>query len=219
MKVPTNFWELAGSGAAIGGTGVWAFALAARVGVLRGLLDVFPRSTWGAVTWVLIPALMLLPSVLQGAGVALASEVRPAPVRRAVGGAVGGTLVASLLLGLGFAIFRVPVQATLGLIPILSDLFTVCFMIVLVTGWLTIAGLHPALGWLRRAALLVALPVVMVIWAVAHAQATALVNVLDQHEVNGLFVAVAIGGAAVSAWIVCWDADQGARLRAVPDQP
>lgn len=218
MTGRTNFWELAGVGAAIGGTGVWGFALAARVGVLRGLLDVFPRSTWGAVTWLLIPALMLLPPVLQGVGVAFATEVRPAPVRRAVGGAVGGTLLASLVLGLGFAIFRVPVQATLGLIPILSDLFTVCFMIVLVTGWLTIAGFHPALGWLRRAALLVALPVVTVIWAVAHAQATSLVYVLDQHEINGLFVAVAIGGAAGSAWIVGRDADHGVRLSAVPEE-
>lgn len=213
-----NFWELAGAASAMGGTGVWVFALAARAGVLRGLLEAFPRSTWDAVTWVLIPALMLAPAVLQGVGVAWVSDVRPAPIGQAVGGAVGGTLLAILVLGFMFAIVRVPVQVTLGLVPILSELFVVCFLIVLATGWLMIAARVPALAGLRRAALLVALPAVTVAWAEAHAKTVSLVYVLDQHELTGLFAAVAIGGALGSTWIVRRDAGGGARLSAVREE-
>lgn len=212
-----SFWELAGAGAAIGGTGVWAFALAARAGVLRSLLEVFPRSTWDAVTWVLIPALMLAPPVLQGVGVAVASEIRPAPVRLAVGGAVGGTLLASMVLGLAFAITRVPVQMVVGFFPFLPEFVVILFGIVVVAGWLVIAGHVFARGWLRLMALPLALAAVIIAWTGVHAEAVAILDVLDQHEINGLFAAVAIGGAVGSVWIVCRP-DQGARLKAVPEE-
>jgi hypothetical protein len=209
-----GFWELADAASAIGGTGVWGFALAARVGLWRGLLAVFPRSTWDAVSWELIPALMLAPAVLQGIGVAFLSDVRPAPVGRAVGGAVGGTLAASVLLASGFAIARGPIQTIVALIPILPDFFVVCFGIVLVAGWLVIAGRMPAVERLRLFALPLALAAVTIAWAGAHAQAVSVVYVLDQHEIVGLFSAVAVGGAVGSAWAVCRPRGARARLRA-----
>ncbi len=54
-----EFWELTACGAAAGGTGVWGLAAAARVGWLRAFLDLFPHSSWDALTWVLIPILLL----------------------------------------------------------------------------------------------------------------------------------------------------------------
>jgi hypothetical protein len=215
MTGRVSFWELAGVGAATGGTGVWGLALAARVGLLRYLLEVFPRVTWEAVTWLLIPAMMLVPSVLQGVCVAFASDVRPAPVRRAVGGAVAGTLLAAVVLGSGFAIARVPVQWIVGLIPILPEFFVVCFGIALVAGWLMIAGRISVLRWLRAYALPLALAVVTVTWATKHAAALSIVDVLDQHEITGLFAAVAIGGAVGSVWNVCRPPGVRLRLRGV----
>lgn len=215
MTGQISFWELAGAGAAIGGTGVWTLALAARVGLLRILLEAFPRSWWEIVTWALIPALMLIPAVVQGVGVALASDVRPAPFRLAVGGAVGGTLLAALVLGWGFAIARVPVQWIVGLIPILPEFVVVCFGIALVAGWLVIAWRVSALGWLHLIALPLALAVVIVVWATKHAAAVSIVDVLDQHEITGLFAAVAIGGGVGSAWNVCRPPGVRLRLRGV----
>ncbi len=56
-----GFWALCLAGIAIGGTGVWVVALAARVGILRMLLEIFPRPAWETVTWGLIPAVLLAP--------------------------------------------------------------------------------------------------------------------------------------------------------------
>lgn len=207
-----EIWERAGVASAMGGTAVWVCALAARVGVWRAVLQVFPRFTWDAVTWLLIPALFLLPPALQGAGVALASDIRPAPIWRVIGGAVGGTVLAAVILEVGFVVGRPVIQAVLGLVPILSELTSVCFGIVMVTGWLVLAARIPALARLRAAALPVALPAVTLVWALAHAQAAAAVNVLDQHEITGLFAAVALGGAAGSVWSVLHPSGVGWRL-------
>lgn len=206
-----GFWELAGAASAVGGTAVWGIALAARVGLLRGLLEVFPRSTWDAVTWGLIPALMLVPPVLQGAAAGWMSPIRPAPVRRAIGGAVGGTLLAMGIFGGVLIAGRVLIQPIVATVPILGDLFTVCFGIAVVAGWLVIAGQIPALGWLRRASLPLALAAVTVAWAEAHAATVSVVFVLDQREMNGLFASVAVGGAAGSAWTIC--RSRGTRTR------
>jgi hypothetical protein len=211
-----GFWELAGAASAVGGTAVWGFALAAREGLLRGLLEVFPRSTWDAVTWGLIPALMLIPLVLQGAAVALMSPIRPAPVGRAVGGAVGGTLLAMGVFGAVLIVGRVLIQPIVATVPILGDLFTVCFGIALVAGWLVIAAQIPALGWLRRTSLPLALAAVTVAWAEAHAAVMSLVFVLDQREMNGFFASVAVGGAVGSTWTVCrWPGTRPRHLAAV----
>lgn len=202
MNGRADIWEKVGAASAMGGTAVWACALATRVGVWRAVLQAFPRFTWDAVTWLLIPAVFLLPPVLQGVGVALASDVRPAPWRPAIWGAVGGTLLAALILEIGFVIGRPVIQATLGLVPILSEFTSVCFGIVMVAGWLVLAARIPALAWLRAAALPVALPVVTLVWALAHGRAVSVVNVLGQHEIIGLFAAVALGGAVGSVWSV-----------------
>ena len=202
MNGRADIWEKVGAASAMGGTAVWACALAARVGVWRAVLQVFPRFTWDGVTWLLIPAVFLLPPVLQGVGVALASDVRPAPWRPAIWGAVGGTLLAALTLEIGFVIGRPVIQATLGLVPILSEFTSVCFGIVMVAGWLVLAARIPALAGLRAAALPVALPAVTLAWALAHGRAASVVNVLDQHEIIGLFAAVALGGAVGSVWSV-----------------
>ncbi|HEX4834807.1 MAG TPA: hypothetical protein VFW01_00585 [bacterium] len=210
-----GFWELAGAASAVGGTGVWGLALAAREGLLRGLLEVFPRSMWDAVTWGLIPALMLISPVLQGAAVALMSAIRPAPVGRAVGGAVGGTLLAMGVFGGILIAGRALIQPIVATVPILGDLFTVCFGIALVAGWLVIAGQIPALGWLRWTSLPLALAAVTVVWAEAHAAAVSLVYVLDQREMNGFFASVAVGGAVGSTWTVCRSRGTRARPLAV----
>ena len=215
MSGRADIWEKVGAASAVGGTAVWVCALATRVGVWRGVLQVFPRFTWDAVTWLLIPALFLLPPVLQGVGVALASDVRPAPMGRAIGGAVGGTVLAALILEIGFVVGRPVIVAILGLVPILSDLTAVCFGIIMVAGWLVLAGRIPVLASLRVAALPVALPAVALVWAGAHAQAASVVNVLDQHEITGLFAAVALGGAAGSVWNVLQPSGVRARLSVI----
>ena len=94
-----EFWELAACGAAAGGTGVWGLAAAARIGWLRAFLDLFPHSSWDALTWVLIPVLLLLAPAAQGAIVARLAAPRPAPVRRGVAGSVAGTLLVLLAAG------------------------------------------------------------------------------------------------------------------------
>ncbi|TMI82534.1 MAG: hypothetical protein E6H03_05355 [Bacillati bacterium ANGP1] len=91
-----EFWELTACGAAAGGTGVWGLAAAPRVGWLRAFLDLFPHSSWDALTWVLIPILLLLSPAAQGAIVARLAAPRPAPVWRGVAGSVAGTLLVLL---------------------------------------------------------------------------------------------------------------------------
>ncbi len=93
MMGRVEFWELAACGAGVGGAGVWGLALAARMGWFRAVLDIFPRSSWGWVTWGLIPALLMLPLIAQGAAVAVVSPVRPVPVGRGIAGSAAGSLV------------------------------------------------------------------------------------------------------------------------------
>ena len=99
MKPRGEFWELAACGAAAGGVSVWALAAAARAGWLRALLDLFPPSTWDAVTWALIPLLLLVPMAVQGAVVAAASY-RPRLTGRAAAGGIGGSLLALIAAGI-----------------------------------------------------------------------------------------------------------------------
>src|SRR5207302_6684737 len=101
MMSHVEFWELAAWGAGVGGAGVWGLAVAARVGWLRALLDLFPRSTWEWVTWGVIPALLTLPVIVQGAAVAAVSSRRPVPAARGITGSAAGSLVAVVAITLG----------------------------------------------------------------------------------------------------------------------
>src|SRR4029077_3474004 len=98
MTRPAEFWRLAACGVLVGDATVWGLAAAARVGWLRALLDVYPKSSWDRITWVLIPVLLMLPLIAQGTAVALASSSRPAPAGRAIAGSATGSL-AALVVG------------------------------------------------------------------------------------------------------------------------
>ncbi len=197
-----GFWELAGAGAAVGGTGVWGLSAAARVGLLRMLLEVFPRSTWDGVTWALIPALMLAPPVLQGAVQSYLGGGRPAPLWRGIVGSVAGTVVAAAIFGAAIleGVRRLPSQTVSGLARMTPEVLIPVFGTLLVAGSLLILGRLGRLRWLRWGAVPLAAAVVLAAWLRAHGQALALAYVLDRPEVNGFFAAVAVGGAAGGAW-------------------
>ncbi len=204
MTRPPAFWELLGAGAAVGGTAVWGLAAAARVGLLRLLLEAFPRPSWDAVTWVLIPALLLLPPVLQGAAVGGLAAPRLAQVGRGLGGSVGGTFVgvAILAVTLVFGVRRLPSPAIAALSRTLPIPLTLGFFGLLVAGWVLVAGRLLGARWLRWAALPLGAVLTALAWILAHGHVVALSYVLDRPEVEGFFVSVALGGALGSAWSV-----------------
>ncbi len=199
-----GFWGLCLAGIAIGGTGMWAVALAARVGVLRMLLEIFPRPAWEAVTWGLIPAVLLAPPVVQGVAAAYLASARPARIGRGVLGSLTGTVAAAVLMG-GAALLWVrrlspPVLAAVarGTPEVLIPLFA----ILVLAGWLWIAARMGPARRLRWAAFPLAVVMVALAWLRAHGQVMALSYVLDRPEMNGLFAAVALGGAVGSAGAV-----------------
>lgn len=197
-------WALFGAGAAIGGTAVWGLALAARIGVLRMLLELFPRSTWDAVTWGLIPALMLAPPVLQGIGVACLAGTRPARLGRGVAGSLVGTLAAAAVIGAALLMWvrRLPPRALAEVAQGAPEVLAPAFGIVVLAGWLGIAGRLQAVQWLRWGAVPIAVVIVALTWVRAHGPLMAVSYVLDRPEVTAFFAAVAVGGGAGSAGAV-----------------
>lgn len=197
---PTG-WELIGAGIAIGGTSVWALAAAARIGVLRALLDVFPRASWDAVTWVLIPALLLVPIVIQGTAVAALSRRTSAMVPGA-GAAAAGSLAALAVFGAALLIGlrQLPRDVQVWLGRAAPEALIIGFTGAVLAGWLLVVARLARAAWLRRAATPLAAVVVAVAWIRAHHTVVALSYVLDRPEANGFFAAVAVGGAVGSAW-------------------
>jgi len=204
-------WALAVAGAAIGGTAVFALAAAARFGLLRALLEVFPGPTWDAVTWGLIPALLLVPSAVQGAALARLGA-RPALIWRAIGASVLGTLAAMAVLGtvLLEGVRRLPPRTVAVLAKSAPDVLIVAFVVVIVGGWLLLLGRLLRQRWLGRIAVPLAALAVGIVWGRAHGSIVALSYVLDRPEANGFFAAVTVGGAIGGAWAV-----RPARTRAV----
>jgi len=203
MTERRGFWGLAAAGIAIGGTGVWGLAAAARVGLLRQLLEVFPRSTWDAVTWGLIPALMLAPPVVQGVALAYLTGNHPAPVARGAAGGVAGTVVAGIVgTAVVAGVRRLPPQTAAALARTTPEVLVPGFGILVLAGWLMIAGRFRMLRWLRWGALPLAAVVVALAWLRAHGQVVALSYILDRPEVSGFFVSVVAGGTAGSVWAV-----------------
>jgi hypothetical protein len=199
-----GFWSLVAAGVGIGGAGVWALAAAARAGVLRMLLEIFPKPTWESVTWGLIPALLLAPCVLQGAGVACLAAARPARIGRAVIGSLIGTCLAGGLIAAAVLLWvrRLPPPALAALTRDAPEVLVPFFAIVVLAGWLDIAARLPAARWLRRRTGLLAVLVVAFFWLRAHGRLMALSYVLDRPEMNVFFIAVALGGSAASAGAV-----------------
>jgi hypothetical protein len=199
-----EFCELAACGAAVGGAAVWALAAAARVGWLRVILDLYPRSSWDRVTWVLIPVLLMLPFIAQGTVVAWASSLRPIPAGRGIAGSVAG----------GLGILVVASVAILIVVPRLSAVVVGTLVrvlpvpLILGCGALGIAWGLAAAGrafdrrWVSRAAFPAALAMAIAAWLLARGWVLGASYVLDRGEVMAYFVAVAFGGGGASAWIV-----------------
>jgi hypothetical protein len=199
-ETPTT-WELFGAGLAIGGTAVWALAAAARVGVLRSILDLFPRGSWDAITWVLIPVLLLAPIVVQGVAVAMLGDRRRAAWTVAAGAA--GSLVALAVLGTALlvGVRQLPREAQTWLGRTATETLIIGFSGAIVAGWLLVAGRLARVSPLRRAAVPIAAAAVAAAWIGARHTIVALSYVLDRPEANGFFAAVALGGGAGSAWM------------------
>lgn len=202
MNDSPTAWELIGAGVAVGGTGVWALAAAARVGVLRAILDLFPRASWDAVTWGLIPALLLAPIVIQGLGVAAFSGRHPAPWAAAAGGAAAGSLVALAVIGaaLLLGVRQLPRGSQAWLGRSAPEALIIGFSAAILAGWLIVAARLAHLARPRWTAVAVAAAVVVLAWIRAHHTVVALSYVLDRPEANGFFAAVTLGGTAGSAW-------------------
>ncbi len=76
------------------------------------------------------------------------------------------------------------------------------FAILVLAGWLSIAGRLRVVRWLRWGAFPLAIVIVALAWLRAHGQLVALSYVLDRPEMNGFFAAVTLGGALGSAGAV-----------------
>ncbi len=204
MTPQATFWELAAIGAAVGGTGVWALAAAARVGALRLLLDVFPRSTWDSVTWGLIPALLLVPCAVQGAVVGWLGMRRPRsyPGWGPPAAAVVGTLVALAAFGMAIldGVRRLPPRAVAITTRTAPNVLIPAFAVLVIAGWLLVVARLIRSRILGAASVPLATAGVALAWWRVHGQLVALSYVLDRPEANGFFAAVAVGGAAGAAW-------------------
>ena len=201
MRDTPSMWELAGAGLAIGGTGVWALAAAARVGVLRMLLDLFPRATWDTVTWVLIPALLLAPVVVQGLAVAVLAG-RRAGAWAAAGAAVAGAGTALAVIGgvLLLIVRPLPRGTQVWLERTVPGALIFGFTAAVLAGWLLVAGRAARVPRLRPAAVPVAAAAAAIAWTGAHHVVIALSYVFDRPEASGFFAAVALGGGVGAAW-------------------
>ncbi len=197
-----GMWELLLEAAAVGGTGVWGVAEASRVGILRLLLDLFPRSSWEAVTWVLVPAVLLVAPAVQGVAAALLGGEGPSSWGRAVAGSLGGTIVA--LGSLGAAALwgerHLPPSVLTSAIAATPEVLVLGGGTVVGGGWLLLLGRVAGAPLVRRAALPVAVGARAVGWGAARPYLVAWTYALDRPEASGFFVAVAVGGAAGSVW-------------------
>ncbi len=203
MRRPT-LWDLAGCAVAAGGVTGWAVAWAARAGLLRAVLEWFPRSSWDGVTWGLLPAVLLLPSVIQGLATARCAGVRPAPLARAVAGSAAGSVAAAAVLeeaALAMA-RRLPAPVVAHLAPAVPGVVATGSATLVLAGSLLVAARLAELPWLRAAALPLAAAVVALGWLGAYDRALALAYVLDRPEMSGLVASVVTGGTAGSAWMV-----------------
>jgi hypothetical protein len=194
-------WELAACGAAVGGAAVWVLAVAARVGWLRALLDLYPRSSWDQVTWVLIPVLLILPLIVQGAVVALLSPLRPVPAGRGIVGSTAGTLLVLLAVVMVFLTARRLPAAVAGVVTrtLPVPLILGCGLL-LIAGGLVVTGRALDSRHLRRAAVPAAFAAIVVAWIFARGWVLSASNVLSHSEAVAFFIAVAVGGGAGSAW-------------------
>ena len=196
-------WERTAWGAAVGGVAVWGLAAAARVGWLRVLLDLYPRSSWERITWVLIPVLLLLPVIVQGTAVAFLAPSRPIPAGRGIVGSIAGTLGG---LAAGLAVFvlavRVPGIAGGAAVRAVPIPLTLGCGALLIAASLSVAGRSSQIAWLRMAAVPAAAAAALAAWVVARGWVVAASSILDRAETAVFFVAVAVGGAVGSAWSV-----------------
>jgi len=201
---PLEFWELAACGAGVGGAGVWGLAEAARMGWFRAVLDLYPRSSWEQVTWALIPMLLLLPLIVQGAAVAVASSARPVPVGRGIAGSVAGSLVTLLVAGVGVlaGVRHLPASTVGMLARALPVPLALGGGALLIGGGLLGAGRVLGSVRLRRAAVPAALLATAAAWTLAHPSVVAASYVLDRAEAVVFFAAVVVGGAGGAAWSV-----------------
>ena len=201
MTRRAEFWERAAWGATVGGAAVWGLAAAAREGWLRALLDLYPRSSWERVTWVLIPVLLLLPLIAQGVAVALASSSRPIPAGRGIVGSVAGSL---LVLIVGTVLFlglrRLPGLAGGPVARALPVLLVLGYGTLLIAGWLLAVARSLRSPRLRLAAVPLALAVVAATWILARGWVLQVSYILGRAEVAALFIAVAAGGGVGAAW-------------------
>lgn len=194
-------WGLGACAGAVGGAAVWALAEAARVGWLRALLDLYPRSSWDRVTWVLIPVLVVLPLVIQGTTAAWLSAARPVPAGRGVVGSTAGSVVALGALGLAlFAARRLPALAGSAAAGTLPVFLVLGWGVLFVSGGLAVVSQSSDRPWLRRAAVPAALAITGIAWIFAREWILSAAAVLDQLEVVAYFIAVAGGGGVGSAW-------------------
>jgi hypothetical protein len=202
MRRTGEFWELAACGAAAGGISVWVLAAAARAGWLRAILDLFPRSTWDGVTWVMIPLLLLVPMGLQGMAVASVS-FRHRPVAGTIAGSIVGSLLALAAGGIlvSTVLRRIP-PSRLGTLtrPLPEPLFLAGAALIGAGSLLTAGRLGGSLP-LRRAALPVAALGLAAAWLAARGWVLAAIDVLDRIEVAGFFLGVMVGGALGAAWL------------------
>jgi hypothetical protein len=203
MNDTPTIWELFGAGVAIGGTAVWVLAAAARVGVLRAILDVFPRASWDAVTWILIPALLLVPIVVQGFGVA-ALDGRRRDAWMAAAAAAAGSLAALALFGaaLLLGVRQLPKDAQTWLGRTSTVALILGFLGAVMAGWLLIAARAARLPQMRWMIVPAAAIAAAALWGGARHIVLAISYVLDRPEANGFFAAVALGGSAGSVWML-----------------
>ncbi len=199
----SEFWECTAWGAGVGGLAVWALAAAARTGWLRVLLDLYPRSSWERITWVLIPVLLLLPLIAQGAAVALLGPSRPVPAGRGIAGSIAGT-VGGLAAGLAVFVLaaRVPGLATGSTARAVPVPLTLGCGALLIAVALRAAGRSSGSATLRFAAVPSALVAALAAWVFARDSVREASYVLDRAETLVFFVAVVVGGAAGAAWSV-----------------
>jgi hypothetical protein len=208
MTRRTEFLELAACGAAVGAVGAWGLAAAARVGWLRALLDLFPRTSWDAVTWGMIPAVLLVPLVLQGMAVAALGASRPIPAWRGIAGSVGGTLLFVFTAEVVFAGAEryVPAPVIGRLARTLPPSTMLLGGMLVLAGWLLATGRALGSVWLRRAAVPLAVLGAAAAWLRARGWVLAAANVLDRAEAVVFFTAVVVGGTLGSVWATRRDA-------------
>jgi hypothetical protein len=201
MTRRAEFWERAAWGAAVGGAAVWGLAVAAREGWLRALLDLYPKSSWERVTWVLIPVLLMLPLIAQGVGVALASSSRPIPAGRGVAGSVAGSLLALIVGGvLYLGVRRLPGLAGGPVARAVPVLLVLGYGALLIAWCLLAAGRSLRNPRLRLAAVPLAFAVAAATWILARGWILHVSYVLGRAEVAALFIAVTAGGGVGAAW-------------------